>query len=119
LRDFSRGERDLFDRRLLGDERANLDALLHLLERRANVEHDETEQPHREKGKGDRRYAQYAEEWSAPSSEKSVANCGHVGTGLFREAFQGGLGRLRRIEHDLTAIELDRAVVGTTNEVEV
>ena len=86
FRDVSRGKRDLLDRRLFGDECSNLDALLDLFQRLANVEHDEPEQPHREKGKRDRRYAQHGKQWSTPSGKKSVAERRHSDEeGLFDE----------------------------------
>ena len=70
------GDRDLLDRRLLGDERADLDALLDLLERVADVERDEPEQSEREERERDRRDAQRAQQRSAAKREKASRTAG-------------------------------------------
>src|SRR5690349_16076115 len=38
---------------------------------------------------------------------------------LLREPLDRGLGRLRRIEHDLSTIQFDRAIIGATNQLEI
>src|SRR4051812_6819500 len=77
LRDVVRGKRDLLDRRLLGDEGADLDPLLDLFQRVTNVHDDEPEEADREERKGDRRYAQRAQQRRAAKGEEGVANGWH------------------------------------------
>src|SRR6185503_2675406 len=99
LRDFGiacdriRHECDPLDRRTVGDEGANLDALLHLAQRVADVERDEAEQAEREEREGDRRDAERAQQ---------------------RRATKGGECRLERVHHLPPAVAAGTPDAGVT-----
>ena len=110
-----RGWHDL-DGRPICEERADLDARLDLAQRLANVDRDERKQPKSEQRECDRRDAQRAQQRRAAEADHRLAKGEpHASP----STLLSGLNRLGRVEDELAAIHLDRAIVRAPYQIEI
>src|SRR6476646_3908899 len=109
--------RDRFYVGAVGEEGANLDALLHLIKRLTNVDRNQPEESEREQREGDRDDSECAQKRCAPGSRQRFAGRAHLES---LRRFRGGVADVERlvewprrrrrfggVEDDAAVIQLD------------